>query len=510
MSDIYTEHEGGDQSGTHGREGTETGDASRQSGRFRRRIAIAIAGVGAAVAALAAPQVVYTNEPYAENLQHIRAQSFRNTNHDGSPFRDMEQDELPTAVGGGLVDTNRAAYLGNPNGNPEQSFPVTHGGQFRVSCEFSHFSYDDPILFPRQPGAAHLHMFYGNTDVNAYSTYDTLIDSGSGTCNGAELNRTGYWAPAMIDPTCDLGGACVRIPERIVVYYKGEGIANANGAFAPATGSALYPRKLANIANVQPNPGNGISVPEWPNTAGGELGGGFEVNYKCTSNFSGGNITTGVNTIPTCDGDYYINTFSAPYPATRTVLELDIKFWNCFPNGGNVEDWTLWQPAGAGNGGWFYGNCDGSGGGNPTAATIYPHLSTFVNYVVMPGEDTSDWFLSSDVTPGFTVVGQRGSTLHSDWWGGWHQTINQTWLDECTNFSNNPTPSGCGFGYLSDGGPNGGSPTAGPALTYRPQYDTVGDANSYRVPLQTIFTELCVPLGPAHTYTTAASGALCL
>jgi hypothetical protein len=33
---------------------------------------------------------------------------------------------------------------------------------------------DDPIVFPRQPGAAHQHDFFGNTSTNAYSTDASL------------------------------------------------------------------------------------------------------------------------------------------------------------------------------------------------------------------------------------------------------------------------------------------------------------------------------------------------
>ena len=152
---------------------------------------------------------------YNSNLALIRSQSVRNRNHDGSPFRSTPQAALDTSSSSPLLGS-RSAYLGNPNGNPEQAFPVSAGGQFRISCEFSHFAYDDPLVAPNDPGAAHLHMFFGNTDVNAYSTFSSLRDTGSSTCNGQELNRTGYWVPAMID-----GDGNARIPERIVVYYKG-------------------------------------------------------------------------------------------------------------------------------------------------------------------------------------------------------------------------------------------------------------------------------------------------
>ena len=131
---------------------------------------------------------------YRTNLDMILGASVRNRNHDNSPHLNT-----PSAQ---LVPQNhygpRSEYLNNPAGNPEQAFPVPAGGQFRVACEFSHFSYDDPLIYPGKPGAAHLHMYFGNTHVNAFSTYDSLINSGSSTCNGQELNRTGYWGAGHV------------------------------------------------------------------------------------------------------------------------------------------------------------------------------------------------------------------------------------------------------------------------------------------------------------------------
>jgi hypothetical protein len=354
-------------------------------------------------------------------------------------------------------------------------------------------------------------MFFGNTDVNAYSTYETLTDSGSSTCNGGEVNRTAYWAPAMIDPDpAAPGGAWVRIPERAVVYYKGEGLANGASNTFPNDGSKLYKPGMAMIANRAPNPGNNISVPEWPTFDGGDTG---QVNYKCTSNFSGFQDSDGINNIPNCDGDFFMDTYGAPFPETRTVMELDIRFWNCFPVGGDPTNWQLWSPSGPTRGSWYYSNCTGEGGqgtGTLNDKEIYPNLEYFVNYVVMPGEDTSDWYLSSDVDDTTFIVGSRGASLHADWWGGWHPTINQEFLDNCVNFNNGGTASDCGFGYLTDGGPNGATPLPGRSLTYRPQYDTVGNASSYRVGIAAVFGAVCTPLNPGRSLTTPASGAHCL
>ena len=487
------------------------GDGRRISGKRKWRI-----GVSVAATAIAATSIInYTNtndtttaiDSYQENLQLIESATVRNSLHDNSVWRETKQANL--------VNSNhfgpRSDYLNNPNGNPERSFPTGSGGQFRTSCEFSHFGYDDPILAPDEPGGNHLHMFFGNTELNAYTTQETLEDSGSSTCNGQELNRSGYWVPAMFD-----GAGNVRIPERIVVYYKGEGFANAGNRTTNIDGSANpgsqpYERGMRNIA---PNP---ASVPEVSQNDGGATG---EVNYKCTSNFSPFQFADGVNNIPNCDGDYYDVTFGAPYPATRTVLEMEVKFWNCFPTGNTeYEDWTLWEQAGTGRGSWFFSNCTGGGGpgpGVPNDKEIYPNMSYFVNYVVEPGEDTSAWFLASDVdkttlssAAPTLVAGGAGSTHHGDVWWSWKPDINQMWIDNCVNFKNPLADSGCGFGYLSDAGPDGRNPLPGDALKYRPQFDTVGDSASYKVPASQVFNELCLPHGPSHGFVTDEHAAWC-
>src|SRR6478752_5197313 len=71
-------------------------------------------------------------------------------------------------------------------------------GTFRIPCAYSHMAYDDPIVFAGSPGASHLHVFFGNTSVDANSTQQSL-DAGGSTCRGGTANRSAYWMPAMID-----------------------------------------------------------------------------------------------------------------------------------------------------------------------------------------------------------------------------------------------------------------------------------------------------------------------
>ena len=89
-------------------------------------------------------------------------------------------------------------------------------GAFRTVCDFSHMAFDDPIVYPGQPGKSHLHAFFGNTGTNANSTAASIANTGNSTCRGGTINRSGYWVPAMIDT---LDGTPVA-PLSLIVYYK--------------------------------------------------------------------------------------------------------------------------------------------------------------------------------------------------------------------------------------------------------------------------------------------------
>ena len=89
-------------------------------------------------------------------------------------------------------------------------------GAFRTACNVSHMGYDDPIVYPGQPGRSHLHTFFGNTGTNAASTVDTLRNTGNSTCRGGIANRSGYWVSTMVD-TRD---GTPLVPDSIGVYYK--------------------------------------------------------------------------------------------------------------------------------------------------------------------------------------------------------------------------------------------------------------------------------------------------
>ena len=91
---------------------------------------------------------------------------------------------------------------------------------FQVKCFYSHSNSDDPIVSPRDPGAAHLHDFFGNRTTNAFSTYSSLlagatncIEDFHATFDYAHDDHAPYWAPALLK-----NGRKIN-PSSIDVYY---------------------------------------------------------------------------------------------------------------------------------------------------------------------------------------------------------------------------------------------------------------------------------------------------
>jgi hypothetical protein len=79
-------------------------------------------------------------------------------------------------------------------------------------CGFVRHRTVDPIVYPGQPGAGHLHDFFGNKGVTAYSTLRTLVDNATSCAAGAD--RAGYWVPALYSD-----GTLIR-PRAGTFYYR--------------------------------------------------------------------------------------------------------------------------------------------------------------------------------------------------------------------------------------------------------------------------------------------------
>jgi hypothetical protein len=125
----------------------------------------------------------------------------------------------PTA-GGSPTGTSAAGWIMAPNPvtnvKPSHNIPPDKGGfhEFQANCSVSRTNVgDDPIVYPNQPGASHLHTFMGNTTISAASTIESL-SAGQTTCK-AKGDLSAYWMPTLYN-----GATAVHPVGNQVIYYK--------------------------------------------------------------------------------------------------------------------------------------------------------------------------------------------------------------------------------------------------------------------------------------------------
>lgn len=271
-------------------------------------------------------------------------------------------------------------------------------GAFRFHCTPSHNAYDDPIVYPGQPGKSHLHTFFGNTNADANSTYESLRTTGESTCDNM-LNRSAYWIPSMMngegkvvmpnrvsiyykrrpdtDPECQrMGKACVALPRglRYVFGYNMTDPANGSPFHLNCQGEGSTPGKYANIPEVA------VNCP-----SGAELG--------------------AILSAPSCwDG---VNLDS---PDHRSHM------------------------ARTSYGSWGYAKCP------DTHPYVIPTFTLGAWYTTDDTLDrtgnldpmTKTWHFSSDRMAGM-MPHIPGSTFHSDWFGAWDDAIMDKWTTNCIN-----------------------------------------------------------------------------
>lgn len=242
-------------------------------------------------------------------------------------------------------------------------------GSFRTICGFSHMAFDDPIVYPGQPGASHLHAFFGNTGADAHSTAESIANSGNSTCVGGVANRSAYWVPALIDTR---NGKPV-VPDDPIWYYKtGYGGVDA--------------------ADVQPMP-SGLRM------IAGSMNATAPQDHAYWDCFETGG-SRGAS-IPNCAVGLHV-VMSVVFPQCWDGVNLDS------PN----HKSHMAYPTGSG--------CPES---HPHPI---PEISLNVKYLVRAEDDATHWRLSSDnleLPPGYST--------HADWFDGWDPEIRDTWVENC-------------------------------------------------------------------------------
>ena len=80
------------------------------------------------------------------------------------------------ALVAGTAGAQATATIDSPRPGPAQRLSADDvpGTTFTSFCGFSHRNFDDMIVSPARPGAAHDHTYVGNRSTNAHSTLASL------------------------------------------------------------------------------------------------------------------------------------------------------------------------------------------------------------------------------------------------------------------------------------------------------------------------------------------------
>lgn len=289
-------------------------------------------------------------------------------------------------------------------------------GIIRINCDFSHSSYNDPIVYPGQENAAHLHRFYGNMNLDHTTTAQSLNSSGDSSCQGNHLNRSAYWVPALLAPKFD--------------PLSGERLLDENGEPAWQVVPAVvgndeeaheifyYSAAIDDVSQVQPVPVGLRMIAGTASTMPGTEQDTSIVRWHCQSWGS---------------DDAANPLFSATIPdcVAPDRVRMDIFFPSCW-NGVDLDSSDhkshMAYPSNLGNG--LGVQCPDS---HPVAIArpSYHYAFGVKPEVAHPQTQSSQgWRLASDM---YTVTSDQagGLSLHGDWFNGWHPEVMALMVSGC-------------------------------------------------------------------------------
>jgi len=299
---------------------------------------------------------------------------------------------------------------------PAAASPQSWRGIFRINCDFAHASYNDPIVYPNQPDAAHLHRFYGNTLIDEKTTTAALISSGESSCQGNTLNRSAYWVPALLAPAfdpqtgqrlLDSTGAPAWVNVAAVVgnddaahevFYYSAGIDDVEAIQAIPLGLKM----LAGTAMTMPNQPQDSAIVRWHCQS-------WQSDDSSNPRWS--------STIPQC---------TAP-----DRVRLDIFFPSC---------WNALDLDAADHKSHMAYPISSGGRNSMVCPASHPVPIVRVSYHYAFGvkpenydpksRSSKGWRLASDM---YEVSDSMpgGASLHGDWFNGWHPEAMQALLNDC-------------------------------------------------------------------------------
>jgi hypothetical protein len=278
-------------------------------------------------------------------------------------------------------------------------------GAFRFTCLAGHLSKNDPLVYPGQRGASHLHQFFGNTATDENSTYTSLRTTGGSTCTrSADVSpqRSAYWMPAMLDGA----GNAVK-PDWINTYYKQLPASSPDCATTnqpTVTGRCIgMPNGLRfilgyNMATSSGGPTDTNSRDYWA------------MGFDCVVTDSTGTSYTGVKH----SISEIVATGACP---TGAWLRVFLTFPDCW-DGKNLDsaDHRSHMAFGAPVA------CPGDHPYKIPEVAVQAFFRTDANFAA------GKWHLSSDeMMPGTTP----GKTLHMDYWEAWSPVVKNIWQTSC-------------------------------------------------------------------------------
>jgi len=283
-------------------------------------------------------------------------------------------------------------------------------------CQAGQLLRDDPIVYPGQPGASHLHQFWGNTGANANSTYKSLRTTGQSTCDNrgtdTPINRSAYWTPAMLD-----GAGHVVKPDFINTYYKQIPHGNPECQGAPDT------THLGWCVDI-PNGLRFVFGYNMTTMSGGPAApSGWEPSFlwfNCWDDLVGTpNAKTGNTNFHTI-----AEAVAAGCPA-GAVLVAQAVIPVCW-DGKNLD-----SPDHRSHMAFSTGDYVATAGQRACPADhpyVLPALQMRVHYTTDANFTAGKWRLSSDeMMPNLAA----GSTLHFDYFEGWSPTAKDAWFRNC-------------------------------------------------------------------------------
>lgn len=305
------------------------------------------------------------------------------TGHTGMGMPEIDVSKL-AATQPGYAEP-RVMNLDPANTPPSLLANPSDIGSWRTTCSLAKMAFDDPIVFPNQPGRSHLHTFFGNVGVDSRSTAESLLTSGNSTCFGGIVNRSVYWVSSMIDMRT---GAPLR-PITALIYYK-----QGYSRLLP-TDIKPVPLGLRMIAGDAKNSVDVKVANQWA---------GSPYTWKCMDMRLGYAVKEGQQ-IPNC--------------AVGNQLWQVVSFPQCW-NGVSLD-----SPDHKSHMSYLKdGLCP------QTHPVALPEITYQIEYAVTEADSTLRWRLSSDM---YDEAIPGGRSSHADYFMAWQVDIMNAWVTNCLN-----------------------------------------------------------------------------